>query len=427
MIMGCPRTKRKRNRRRKIDRPNRLFTSQIVQLMQWCRSGGVNVQRITPAVFRSTGRGMIANGTICPGDLLVSIPRHMMVSAADVRCAVGTCTTQDLDGVTVLALFLLQEHGKGSASEWMPYLATLPETYSLPVCFRAEELALLPHHALQCVKEQRACLRRSYPIAERCVPPAQDISYDLFVKFWCAVNTRTVYLSDDRSAGQQDDCALAPFLDFLNHTPTARVTAGINTCNHCFEIVTQDAYRRDAEVFISYGPHGNSKLLLEYGFIVADNPHSAMTINLAALLPLLAAENADFRHVAATCYSRVLQQAELLEVTLMADGCSWKLHRALDILSLKRCQLERWRDFIYDSESVLDSSHLERKVNLGLALCAVARTNLVPTRCQCDSAVIAHEPHSNTRLAAMLSLERHRFLDVAEEEFRRLGPAPGIT
>ncbi len=57
-----------------------------------------------------------------------------------------------------------------------------------------------------------------------------------------------------------------------------QVRAGYSEENHCFEIVTNIPYKRWDQVFISYGPHDNAKLLLEYGFILPDNSHNVVKI-----------------------------------------------------------------------------------------------------------------------------------------------------
>lgn len=51
-------------------------------------------------------------------------------------------------------------------------------------------------------------------------------SYHAFLWAWCTVNTRAVYLKSRRQeclSSEPDTCALAPFLDLLNHSPHVQV------------------------------------------------------------------------------------------------------------------------------------------------------------------------------------------------------------
>ena len=57
-----------------------------------------------------------------------------------------------------------------------------------------------------------------------------------------------------------------------------QVKAGFDESTGFFEIHTDIPYKRGNQVFISYGPHDNTKLLLEYGFILPENQHNQVKI-----------------------------------------------------------------------------------------------------------------------------------------------------
>lgn len=49
----------------------------------------------------------------------------------------------------------------------------------------------------------------------------------------------------------------------------------------CYELrVTGGAIVEGAEIFISYGPHSNSKLFVEYGFVLKDNPNNVVQFDV---------------------------------------------------------------------------------------------------------------------------------------------------
>lgn len=58
-----------------------------------------------------------------------------------------------------------------------------------------------------------------------------------------------------------------------------QVEAAFNKNNNCFEIKTYNSFRKYDQVFISYGAHSNTHLLMEYGFILPDNPHDVYELD----------------------------------------------------------------------------------------------------------------------------------------------------
>lgn len=99
-----------------------------------------------------------------------------------------------------------------------------------------------------------------------------------------------------------DNYALAPFLDLLNHRPSVQVTfllrllrlndrtvqthlflrqvkAGFNDVTRSYEIRSVSGTPRYQQAFINYGAHDNQRLLLEYGFVAAANPHSVVYVD----------------------------------------------------------------------------------------------------------------------------------------------------
>ena len=72
--------------------------------------------------------------------------------------------------------------------------------------------------------------------------------------------------------------ALAPFLDLLNHSCTARVQTFYDPVLQSFTIKTLLPVQPGEQVFILYGPHDNAFLLCEYGFVLPDNLATYYTI-----------------------------------------------------------------------------------------------------------------------------------------------------
>ncbi|KAJ1954904.1 hypothetical protein GGI12_005686, partial [Dipsacomyces acuminosporus] len=81
-----------------------------------------------------------------------------------------------------------------------------------------------------------------------------------------------------------DNIALAPILDFLNHSEKASTSIHFDEKTRCFSIKTHRSYAKGQEVFITYGPHENGMMLAEYGFVLADNPYQSLELDHAVEL-----------------------------------------------------------------------------------------------------------------------------------------------
>lgn len=67
--------------------------------------------------------------------------------------------------------------------------------------------------------------------------------------------------------------ALAPFLDMFNHSNEAHTKMYIDFKNKLYILKTLVTYPKFKEVFIKYGSHSSTTLLLDYGFLTQNNPH----------------------------------------------------------------------------------------------------------------------------------------------------------
>lgn len=71
------------------------------------------------------------------------------------------------------------------------------------------------------------------------------------------------------------------------YTPTpilfagmSQVRAGMNWQNGHYELITDDAYQPHEQVFVSYGPHDNTTLFLNYGFTLPHNLHNSVCFSV---------------------------------------------------------------------------------------------------------------------------------------------------
>ncbi|KAG0284773.1 SET domain-containing protein 4, partial [Dissophora globulifera] len=91
-------------------------------------------------------------------------------------------------------------------------------------------------------------------------------------------NTHCIYL-DAKKQVAADNIALAPMLDFLNHTHDAKTEGFYCTKTQSYKIRTLLPYKKGEQVFINYCPHDNCFMLVEYGFVTPNNPYNYITVD----------------------------------------------------------------------------------------------------------------------------------------------------
>lgn len=356
----CGRTWRHRRRRRQARESVALPVvvdddSVFVHLNQWLREGGRRFSQahLKPAVFAETGRGLMATHSVHAGEVLVSIPEEVLVTTNRVmqdvvlRKALHDSHIK-FRAMDVLTLFLLYHKFLGEASQWKEYLDSLPGEYSVPAYCSLEEASVLPEvlkvHKLKQDEDVSQCYS-NIMAAVSISAYLQSIFSSLCIEDvrwgWFTVNTRAVYLKNENPSPDvmgNDVCALAPYLDLLNHTHTAQVEAHLNQANGCYEIVTQVPYSQYEQVFINYGPHDNLKLCVEYGFIMPENPHSYVPVALPEVVcvakEVLDQDGYDFGSKVQLISFHGLDK----NLGVSAEGPTWGLEAAVTLCLMPRHQ-----------------------------------------------------------------------------------------
>jgi len=232
-----------------------------------------------------------------------------------------------LRGDVLLAAFIVWEQRKGPASLWAPYLRTLqkPATacdWGLPELEALWDPELVERAESRDRWVQDLHDRYFVTLLSARYPedfPEGDFTLERFRLAWFVVQSRAwraASLSrplgdassrrplggrlDAPSARAEADnassrrslksplrfgrklkeTALVPLADCLNHSADAKVTYRMR--DGCFELypLADGQYCKGKELLNTYGPCPNSKLLLDYGFALLDNPHEKVPLRL---------------------------------------------------------------------------------------------------------------------------------------------------
>ncbi|XP_059542395.1 SET domain-containing protein 4 isoform X5 [Myotis daubentonii] len=285
---------------------NESYKPEFIALKKWLKARKFEDTNLIPACFPDTGRGLMSRTSLQEGQVIISLPESCLLTTDTViRSYLGAYIAKwqpPPSPLLALCTFLVAEKHAGDRSPWKPYLEVLPKAYTCPVCLEPEVVALLPRPLEAKAREQRTRVRELFTSSRGCFSSLQPLlseaaasvfSYRAFLWAWCTVNTRAVYMERGRRQGlstEPDTCALAPYLDLLNHSPAVQVKAAFNEETRCYEVRTGSGCRRREEVFICYGPHDSRRLLLENLTFGWDGP----SWRLLTALKLLCLEAGEF-------------------------------------------------------------------------------------------------------------------------------------
>uniref|UniRef100_A0A8C0X1D5 SET domain-containing protein 4 n=1 Tax=Castor canadensis TaxID=51338 RepID=A0A8C0X1D5_CASCN len=323
----------------------------------------------TSASGGGTGRGLMSKTSLREGQMIISLPESCLLTTDTViQSYLGPYITKWMpppSPLLALCTFLVSEKHAGDQSLWKPYLDILPKSYTCPVCLEPEVVDVLPQPLKAKAKEQRAHVQEFFASSRDFFSFLQPLfveaidsifSYSAFLWAWCTVNTRAVYLRPrwrECLSAEPDTCALAPYLDLLNHSPHIQVKAAFNKETGCYEIRAASRCRKHEQVFICYGPHDNQRLLLEYGFVSLHNPHACVYVSTDKQM------NKKIS---------ILKDHGFIEnLTFGWDGPSWRLLTALKLLCLETEKFMCWKRVLLGE--VISDTNEKTSLDLAQKIC----------------------------------------------------------
>ncbi|XP_071491780.1 SET domain-containing protein 4-like [Diadema antillarum] len=382
--------RRLKKKRERVTRNSRIVCldheEDFILLMKWLKQNGFRSRdcHLKPACLPETGRGLVTTRKLKAGDTLLEIPCHLLITAQSIlETELGSVIKRQTRKPTpqqVMCTFLLTERSKGNASFWYPYINVLPTHFTTPACcFRDRSVSsYLPEpvktqflHQYQRIQSAFSNATQLFEDVERTFPQYHGLfDFSSFLWAWFVINSRSVYIEpgdcEYLDPSVKDQCALAPFLDLLNHSPTADICAGLDLDANCYRITTQDRYDAFSQVFIHYGPHDNAALLLEYGFVIPENPHDVVFFSLDAVMDAVKWVRGKHGQMAQNSGNSMWERkAAILESESMhkdlscsQEGPSWALRMALRVLCMDYQELRSWKRMIGGEGAIMSSSRL---------------------------------------------------------------------
>lgn len=290
----------------------------IVNLYKFLSSKGWrNESQLKVAKFSEFGRGLYSKVVVRADDILLELPINSLISYQTLENDLEFLDIFDeekFEGAKseiifqcLLAFYLCHQKLK-EESEWEAYIKSLPESFSHPYFCSKLELQYLPDYILQKIVEQNGLIKTQYQKLMALLHVDLGISLDLFKWAFFVCNSRSVYIKGKILEAlitenhfrdlikDLPNMALAPFLDFFNHSDDAKVTSQLSHAESAiqrnaekiktgevqltYQIYTQEQIRKRQQIFINYGALNNTKLLIEYGFFLPNHKSDFLEFSL---------------------------------------------------------------------------------------------------------------------------------------------------
>ncbi|XP_057552083.1 SET domain-containing protein 4 isoform X3 [Hippopotamus amphibius kiboko] len=358
---------------------NESYKPEFIELKKWLKDRKFEDTNLIPVRFPGTGRGLVSKTSLQEGHMIISLPESCLLTTDTViRSYLGPYIAKwqpPPSPLLALCTFLVSEKHAGDRSPWKPYLEVLPKAYTCPVCLEPKVVNLLPEPLKAKAREQRTRVWEFFSSSRDFFTSLQPLfseavesifSYSALLWAWCTVNTRAVYMKRPRRwcfSAEPDTCALAPFLDLLNHSPDVQVKATFNEETRCYEIRTVTSCGKHKEVFICYGPHDNHRLLLEYGFVAMRNPHACVYV---------------LKDKQMNKKISILEDHNFVEnLTFGWDGPSWRLLTALKLLCLEAEEFTCWKKVLLGE--IISDTNEKTSLDIAQKICHyfIEETNAV--------------------------------------------------
>ncbi|KAL2866034.1 uncharacterized protein BJX67DRAFT_152820 [Aspergillus lucknowensis] len=333
--------------------------------MQWAISQGVIVNGVAPARFPGRGLGMIAKRNIQENEVLVSVPRGVMLTADDIPSSITSRFPQGTPVHALLVAFLCN----GNPEDLEPYelwRKTWPTRKDFENCMpilwseswrncihrfdspSTDRPTLLPPSISGCWKSiQKPQLEFKYESShqnllaqqERRLRNAWDsvvavfpeTDWETFSYHWLIVNTRSFFFlmpGQEPPQDRNDAMALLPFADYFNHSDVA---CKVKFDGQAYVFRAAEAYDAGEEIFMSYGPHPNDFLLTEYGFYLDRNEFEVLYL-----------DDIIFQDLDPTLQGELNLQQYYGNYQVMSSGVCYRTEIAA---CMRYMSLEDWRNY----------------------------------------------------------------------------------
>ena len=264
-------------------------------LATWIEAAGGSASGVRAAESVDVGVGLVAAQAAKRGDVLLSVPLRLGLSAESaLRSSIGAQLSEfdpELADYAFIALAIIHERRLGSQSELAPWLSDSPSLLpaegfaDLPLLWDAADLTELEAATTAGVSRRTDAIRADFAWLQANVFASDPMTFPPAV-FSLPAYTQAIAVALSRSVALADDDAsdprpvLLPLLDLANHDgerPTSRVLSQPAKAAGLFDsaarpecatlICSAPELEASSAATIRYGGSTSAELLLDFGFL----------------------------------------------------------------------------------------------------------------------------------------------------------------
>lgn len=165
----------------------------------------------------------MATSDIEAGEVIVSVPRKFLITNDSLTKIYGSKHALGPHQLLALHLVLVS---RDKQSWWKPYMDLLPIHFNtMPVKYAKVLVSHLPTALKDQVLQQKENIEQDYLNCIKFLNTRNEtMTREEYEWAWLCVNTRCIHMTIMDGTAKGGSIALAPMLDFLNHTSEAKVT-----------------------------------------------------------------------------------------------------------------------------------------------------------------------------------------------------------
>ncbi|EDW62267.2 actin-histidine N-methyltransferase [Drosophila virilis] len=359
--------------------------AKVAAFNEWARAGGVQTDCVEITTFPGYQLGLRVTRDLAEGELVLTVPRQLIFSEELLPEAQRKLFIDFPTHLNVTYMLII-EKVRGAASNWQPFIDTLPTRYNTVLYFTVEQMQRL-RGTSACSAAVRHCrvIARIYASMYKCAYMQPDDSVmagmaNLFTEYglcyelyrWAVSTVTTRQNLVPRQLATDSDVvrysgfemnpmsekgvrnspmsALIPFWDMANHR-CGKITSYYKPSAQQMECIAQEAFKAGEQFFIYYGDRCNADRLVHHGFLDMNNLKDYVHIRLG-----LSPTDALAEQRALLLSELNIERKAELRVLPAPEHISGELLAFVRVFNMSKEQLEHWCS---DLERAVDLLHID--------------------------------------------------------------------
>eukprot|EP01029_Cantina_marsupialis_P016869 TRINITY_DN378267_c0_g1_i1.p1 TRINITY_DN378267_c0_g1~~TRINITY_DN378267_c0_g1_i1.p1 ORF type:complete len:841 (+),score=238.25 TRINITY_DN378267_c0_g1_i1:47-2569(+) len=270
--------------------PKSNSPSSLNQFKLWLVSNGAEFEKVKVVETEQMGNGVVSTAKIFEDEPMISVPLRNVICRSTILEENPEFGGLNIDDGDLVALFLIKEREKGTASRFYEYINLLPSSVPLPAFFNTEEMdAIQSNYHKRKAENNLQQMEARYShimnaVINKLGSEAKGVTKELF--FWAnsLIGSRALTLESKKY--------LVPLADMFNYEPNPlerEFASGDQFGRHHFVkdgrfVITADrTWEAGVSVLEDYGDNPNEIYFHHHAFVPNSNPFSCSRMILPSV------------------------------------------------------------------------------------------------------------------------------------------------